>query len=211
MTDPKPALEARGDLLPSVDVEGTRRRLLESALELFADFGYHGVAVKEITQKAGIQAGSMYVHFSSKEQLLVELMLVGHEEHRDRLREAATRAGEDPVDRLREIVRAHVRVHAAYPLLATVAHQDWHALSPDGLERVLAILAESEQTLIGAIDAGRHAGVFRYPDTFLAAAAIGAMGIRVAAWYRPGAEYASRYSVEDIADAYADFAIKLLS
>ncbi len=48
----------------------TRRAILDAALVLFADKGYHGTAVPEIARAAGIAAGTIYRHFSGKEQLV---------------------------------------------------------------------------------------------------------------------------------------------
>jgi AcrR family transcriptional regulator len=205
---PSPDIPA---LLPPNEAEGTRRRILESALELFAEFGYHGVSVKEIAEKTGIRAASMYAHFSSKEQVLSEIMLIGYAEHRDRMLEAVSDTGDEPVARLRALVKAHIWMHATYPLLATVGHQDLAALSAESLQQVRAIRAESERLFLDTAEAGQRAGVFTYPDVWLGVAAISGMGIRVATWYRPGAEYASRYSVDQVAEAYADFAVKLLT
>lgn len=197
-------------LLPDIETEGTRLRLMEAAIELFAEFGYHGVTVKAIAERAGIQAGSVYVHFPSKEQLLHELMMIGHIEHRDRLREAVE-SSDDPVEQVRAIVKAHVRMHATYPLLATIGLRDLSALSAPSLEHVLAVRHEAEQILLNAVDRGKAAGEFTYPGLWLGVAAIGGMGTRVAGWYRPGHEFASLYSVDEVAEAYADFAIRILS
>ncbi len=58
------------------NVEGdlTRQeRLLKSALELFAEYGYAGTSVKAIAQRAGVSQGLLYVHFENKEALLLAL------------------------------------------------------------------------------------------------------------------------------------------
>ena len=48
-------------------------RLMEAALGLFADYGFHGVAVPKIAKAAGIATGSVYNYFTSKEELANEL------------------------------------------------------------------------------------------------------------------------------------------
>jgi AcrR family transcriptional regulator len=47
-----------------------RRRLLEAALDLFAERGFHGTAVPLVARRAGISAGSVYRFFDSKEALV---------------------------------------------------------------------------------------------------------------------------------------------
>ncbi len=50
-----------------------RQLILDSALDLMARRGYHGVSVKDIAKEADISLGSMYTYFDSKEQLVNEL------------------------------------------------------------------------------------------------------------------------------------------
>jgi len=50
-------------------------------------------------------------------------------------------------------------------------------------------------------------GVFEVDDPFLATAAIGAMGLRVAEWWGTYPDY----TVEQVAETYAEFAVKLLT
>lgn len=48
----------------------TRTAILDAALELFCERGFHGTAVPLIAQRAGIAAGTIYRHFASKEALV---------------------------------------------------------------------------------------------------------------------------------------------
>lgn len=194
-------------LLPErATARGTLRRMLISALVRFAERGYHAVSVREIAGGAGVRASSMYEHRASKEELLLDLVLLGHEEHRSWLLGALAAAGDDPRDRIVALVRAHVRFHATYPMLARVCNRELGSLSPESLERVLEVRRASERLFMETVAAGVRAGVFDVPNVFLAGAALGALGIRVAEWYRPDAEV----GVEEIADAYALFVLRMV-
>lgn len=48
----------------------TRQALLDAAIEVFAERGFHGASVPEVAERAGIGAASMYRHFSGKEELV---------------------------------------------------------------------------------------------------------------------------------------------
>jgi TetR/AcrR family transcriptional regulator, repressor of fatR-cypB operon len=50
-----------------------REAILRAALEVFAEFGVHGVAVPEIAARAGVGTGTIYRFFVSKEALVNEL------------------------------------------------------------------------------------------------------------------------------------------
>lgn len=193
-------------LLPGrATADGTHRRLLEEALLRFGERGFHGVSVREITKAACVRASSLYAHIDSKEQLLFQLMLIGHEEHHDQLRDALLEASPDPVDQITRLVQAHVVVHATYPLLCRLSNRELAALTPTSQERIVAVRHESEQMFHEVIAAGTARGVFSPVDPWLAVAAIGAMGIRVAEWWPTKA-----YQPETVARSYAAFAVRLL-
>jgi AcrR family transcriptional regulator len=203
-----PTQPEHGDLLPPrANVDGTRRRVWEAALTCFGERGYHGVSVREIARAAGVQAGSIYAHVASKEQLLAELMVLGHEEHNHLLRQALLETDADPVHQISALVRAHVRLHAAYPLLARVCNREMEALSPANRERVLLVRHDSEQIFQQVIERGARLGVFEAERPWLVVAAIGAMGIRVAEWWEP----ARGFTVEEVEDEYAEFAVRIVT
>ena len=66
--------------LPSrCHADGTLRRLKETALVAFADRGFHAVSVRDLARAMGLQASSLDTHVTSKQQLLAELVRIGHE------------------------------------------------------------------------------------------------------------------------------------
>ena len=198
--DPETLLPARST------ADGTLRRILLSALVLFAERGYHAVPVREIARGAGIRASSMYEHRASKEDVLLDLMLIGHDEHLAWLTEAVSGAGADALRQIDALIRAHVRVHATYPMLTRVCNRELGSLSDESLAQVLEVRRAGEQLFVTTIERGMEQGAFSVPDSYLATAAIGAMGIRVAEWYRPN----SGVTIDAVADAYALFTVRLL-
>ena len=52
----------------------TRKALLDSAESVFAEFGYAGASVAEITRRAGVAQGTFYVHFADKHAAFLELL-----------------------------------------------------------------------------------------------------------------------------------------
>lgn len=50
-----------------------RSRVLDAAVELFADHGYDGTSVAQVIGRAGVAKGGFYHHFASKEALLYEV------------------------------------------------------------------------------------------------------------------------------------------
>jgi AcrR family transcriptional regulator len=177
-------------------LSASRRRLFSMALQLFGERGYHAVSVRDITDAL----------VTSKQQLLFELVTIGLEEHRNRLRGATLEAGDDPVDQLMHMVRAHVLVNLDYPALARMIAHETRSLDDEQRETALAVRADAQNALTEVVERGQRLGVFAPTDPFLAVTAIGSMGVRAADWWTPD----SPHSRQDIAETYARFACRLL-
>lgn len=54
--------------------EGSRARLLDAAVEVFARRGYERATIDEVAQEAGLSKGSVYWNFASKEELFSALL-----------------------------------------------------------------------------------------------------------------------------------------
>jgi AcrR family transcriptional regulator len=58
--------------------ERTRNQILAAAHLLFVQKGYHGTSMREIARQAGIALGGIYNHFSSKEDIFIQVLLEHH-------------------------------------------------------------------------------------------------------------------------------------
>ena len=54
--------------------ETTMNRLVQQAMRLFLEKGYHGTSIDDITQAAGLTKGALYWHFKGKEDLLKKIV-----------------------------------------------------------------------------------------------------------------------------------------
>lgn len=88
----------------------TKRRILDVAARLFREQGYAAVSLRSIAKAADMQAGSLYYHFDSKEDLVSDILNQGidavHEEVR-RSVEAAAGSRRDVI--FRAAIRAHLK------------------------------------------------------------------------------------------------------
>jgi AcrR family transcriptional regulator len=89
----------------------TRKRVLDAGARAFRRDGYAAVALKDIATLAGLQAGSLYYHFGSKEEIVEEVLEAGVEGVSAVTREAvaALGPGADPLARLRAAIAAHLK------------------------------------------------------------------------------------------------------
>ncbi len=53
----------------SSSTKTTRERVIDAAMELFAESGYEGCTVQDIAKAVGIKAASLYAHFAGKDEI----------------------------------------------------------------------------------------------------------------------------------------------
>jgi AcrR family transcriptional regulator len=88
----------------SVDVR--REQILSTTAALLDRIGLAATRVTDVAAELGISTSLVFYHFGTKEALVAEAF--AHAVERDLARlDAATRAGADPVDRLRRILRLY--------------------------------------------------------------------------------------------------------
>lgn len=59
---------------PENNAANTRERILDAALNVFSNKGYHSTRIDEIVHESGTSKGSIYFHFPNKEKLFVALV-----------------------------------------------------------------------------------------------------------------------------------------
>ncbi|MBM3391826.1 MAG: TetR/AcrR family transcriptional regulator [Betaproteobacteria bacterium] len=87
---------------------GAREHLLAAAVREFARRGFARTSIRDIARAAGLQPGSVYHHFASKDDLFVAAHSAGMREV-SRMMEAAPARSGDPWERLEIAFTVHIR------------------------------------------------------------------------------------------------------
>ena len=185
--------------------EATRHRLLQAATQAFAERGFHGTKTRDITNAAGTSSAALYVHHKSKEELLYQISLAGHETTLELV--LASKAGSaEPAEQLTLTMGAFAAHHAREPTRARVVNYELAALSPAHYTEIRAIREQISEAMRSIVDAGVAAGVFTTPDSRKAAVALLSLGIDVARWYREG----GGWTPEEVAEFYVGLALRIV-
>lgn len=137
-----------------------RTAILEAATAVFADRGFFGAQVADIARGASIAAGTVYLYFRSKDEILTSIF--------DRTMKEAIAEGratlaevKDPVERLRRIARLHLTRMGRDRNLAIVFQVElrqttkfMERFSTTGLRDYLLLIQQT-------IEDGQARGVFR--------------------------------------------------
>jgi len=89
-----------------------RREILEAALELFSEKGFHHVSMHEIARKAEFAIGTVYKFFENKEDLYKALVLEQAEKFHNALKQAIEEAGEE-IEKIRNYIRVKGEIFRA--------------------------------------------------------------------------------------------------
>lgn len=68
---------AVAEIKKQVKVSKSREVILDAAASLFSQYGYNGTTLRKIAKEIDMKAGSLYYHFSSKEELVSEILTIG--------------------------------------------------------------------------------------------------------------------------------------
>ena len=185
------------------DITGPRIRA--AALGLFARHGFAAVSMRQIAGAVGVQAGALYNYTPDKQTLLYELMR-GHLNDLLAAR-AAEVPGGDPMARLENFTRFHIRFHIARPDEVFIAYMELRNLEPANFTEIERLRRAYEDELETILRDGVKSGVFAVSDPRIVTYAVIAMLNGVNTWYRAG----GRLSLEEVEALYWDMVRKSVS
>jgi len=141
------------DNLPAHDSRFDRRlaEILDYATEIFADKGYEGASMRDLSRLSGISLAGLYYYFDSKEKLLYFIQRHTFSTIVERLR-GRLAASNDPEERLRIFVHNHVDYAVAKSkAMKVLSHEDDVLKNSYGAE-LAAIKREYYRICVGLVD-----------------------------------------------------------
>ena len=194
------------DEMPWADVTpDAARRLLVAAVEAFAERGYHATTTRDIASRAGMSPAALYIHYKTKEELLLKISRIGHDKALAILRRAVESDG-TAAERLAEAVRSFVRWHAGHHMTARVVQYELDSLGEENRPAIVALRRESDASVREIINDGVQAGEFDVPDVPGTTVAVLSLCIDVARWFN--AE--GKRTPDEVGALYADLVLRMV-
>ncbi|QQZ40368.1 TetR family transcriptional regulator [Pseudomonas sp. SK3(2021)] len=156
-------LVANGQL---TDPDSARGKLLQTAAHLFRNKGYERTTVRDLASAVGIQSGSIFHHFKSKDDILRAVM-----EETIHYNTALMRAELAEAGSVRERVLALIRCElqsimgGSGEAMAVLVYE-WRSLSAQGQADVLALRDIYEQIWLQVLGEAKEAGFIK-GDVFI--------------------------------------------
>jgi AcrR family transcriptional regulator len=182
---------------------GTRQKIIAAGTALFAERGSAASSMRELAERAGVALSASYYHFPGKRDVLLAIMTEAME-HLERGAVEVLARDLPPIERLPELVQAHVRMHLEEPDLARVADGELRALDPEAREEIVAIRDRYEDYFRTVLAAGIEDGSFSPTlDVPVTAIALITMGTATVEWWRPD----GRLSIDETASILSRMAV----
>jgi len=183
----------------------SRQRLANAASQAFAERGFHATTTRDIAAAAGMSPAAVYVHHSSKEELLHSISERGHAVILELIR-AAIGASDDPREQVGAAIGAMSENHAQNHVVARVVNYELGALSPEHHEQILAMRQQITAELQAVVDRGVASGVFTTTQPRMAANALLSLAVDVARWYHEDGSW----SPADVGAFNAEAALRIV-
>ncbi|CAB5079251.1 Fatty acid degradation regulator YsiA, TetR family [Olavius algarvensis associated proteobacterium Delta 3] len=111
------------------------RRILEAAVNVFAEQGFFQSTISQIAKVAGVADGTIYLYFKNKDDILVQIFSFKTKQVFEGFREEVDRVA-DPVEKLRNLVRRHLEEFQKDRSMAIVYLSETHQTSRRAEEQI---------------------------------------------------------------------------
>lgn len=173
----------------------TRDDILESAALVFRQKGFHGASMADIAEAVQLQKASLYHHFSSKQEILVELLDRALEMVSSQMQ--TVMAQDIPADeKLTLAMQSYLQTLSQQGDLVFVLLLEYRSLETDLYSRHIPNRDRFERMWRDLLSEGVSSGLFQCADISIASRALlGALNWTIT-WYRQD----GALSIEEIAD-----------
>nr|WP_174507616.1 TetR/AcrR family transcriptional regulator [Acinetobacter sp. Marseille-Q1620] len=182
--------------------QSPRGRLLLGAAYLFHKQGYEKTTVRELAQFIGIQSGSLFHHFKSKDDILANVMRETIIYNLARLQEAAN-ASQQPEQQLKNLIKSElISITGDTGAAMAVLVYDWFALSKDKQNELLKLRNQYESIWLEVIQKLCDIDKIKH-DAFIWRRLLGGAIAWTVTWYRPD----GKISMDELTDIVWEMAI----
>ena len=177
------------------------QRILQAAVEVFAENGFFQSRVSEIADRADVADGTIYLYFRNKEELLLAAIANAFDAFLE-LAQAEIQASPDPREQLRRLALLHLTSLGSDRNLATVFQTELRQsarflvqFSRHQLKRYFDLIRE-------VVRAGQRSGAFRreLSDKIVANCFFGALDEMVTSWLLSDHEYPLAGAADAVVD-----------
>lgn len=181
-------------------VGNKREKIINAAAKFFGEKGYHNTTTSEIAEAAGVAAGTIYIYFTSKEELIVAVFEEFLGRHMERL-QTGVEAVDGPVARIRRLMTLGLELMESNPESAKIFLSQLRQ-STTMIKTVAKRSSRAYKDIIEAVlTDGVAKGVFREMNTtHVASMLFGAYQMTVLEWVASDCTYPLGEKAKELSD-----------
>ncbi len=186
-----------------VDPASAKGRLLKAAATLFKRQGFDSTTVRDLAKEMGIKSGSLFHHYQSKQEILLNVMHQAILLNQARL-ELALSLNENLTDKIHALILCELQAS----LLDTGAQMtilvyEWRCLNPENQQKLLTLRDNYEAVWFKHLSQAKTQGLVNIAPKILRRFLIGSISGTIH-WYQEG----GKYSTEQLAEMMLTMALK---
>lgn len=189
----------------AADREQRWDEIIHAAAAIFYEKGYEATSLQDIANSVGLLKGSIYYYIDTKEDLLFELVIRAQNIWKQTIVEPEELETSAAPIRLRAFIQRWMSLKEREREWGLVAEREFTRLSPEPLAKVKAGRKEFSSFVEGIVKQGVAAGDF---DTRLDEPLASTMVFELIKSSHLSRRPRTKSEIREIADAYADFAIR---
>ncbi|MDF9409877.1 MAG: HTH-type transcriptional repressor KstR2 [Pelotomaculum sp. PtaB.Bin013] len=188
------------------DLSGLNKRdeIIRVAAKLFRNLGYIETSMKDIADRVGILKGSLYYHFSSKEELLNEVINKGIDLLLVIAQQVYKQYEQNPQERLKQLVKLHLLHLTNNNEYLVIATNQTDKLTLEHRENYIVKRDLYESLLRETLEEGIRADQFPPLDIKLTILAILGMCNWIVQWYKHDGPYSAEYITDYLSTLICD-------
>ena len=181
-------------------VRRTKRDVRDAAQRLFHERGFQATSVRDIAAAMGLQAGSLYSHIESKDELLWEIASAAGDRFFEMI-EPIIASDQIVTQKLRDVIHGHVRVITEELDAAAVYSTEWRHLSDERKRQFIERRDRYESVIRDLVREGIEQGHFGPFEPQAATLVILSTLNWIYQWFR----HDGRMTPDDLAKMMTDF------
>jgi AcrR family transcriptional regulator len=135
-----------------------RSQLIQAAISVFSEVGYHAATVKDVADEAGVSAGLIYQYVPDKHELLFLCLMHIVERNKEEI-PSVLRNIKEPMARLHASIDAYARVIAANPSAVQLTYRESKSLKREHIDTLKRMELETNALIANCIDECVRAGL----------------------------------------------------
>lgn len=158
--------------------------ILQEAAKLFREKGFGGTSMRDLAEKVGIEAASIYNHIRSKDEILEEICFGAGRKYDEQLSEIERQDISYP-GKLEMLIAFHVQMIIEDGAAVSVLNNDWKFLSAGKMTEFKTMRNEYEKHFATLLKQGMEQGFFKQMNVSIALFTILSALRWVELWYKP--------------------------